>query len=252
LTGVHALNLCDDIEITNRAIEFIQKLPNLDQLDVSWTQMDGNGLSKYSRLKKLTYLSVNRLPEANKILPVLEHSMIQDLHIQGCDLTDKDMVHLGRCDKLERIFMAGSKKVTLAGYAELANLKNLHFLDIREATPDADTISLLAHMPSLRTLQLSGVDDSLVQILAQSESLQNIEFGRCDGLTDKGVAMLAKMKHLRSFSLAESAATPRCIADLKPMPELRSITIHQDWLKEISMQEIKAQLPHCNIQIYYN
>ncbi|HEY9720288.1 MAG TPA: protein kinase [Trichormus sp.] len=250
LTGLRALNLADDVEVTNRAIDFIQKLPNLSQLDISWTQIDGGGLSKFSRLNKLSYLSINRIAAANKVLPALEHSLVEDLHIQGCDLTDKDMVHIGRCDRLERLFMAENTKVTAAGYAELAHLKHLRCLDIRDTFPTVAILSCLARLP-LRNLEVSAINDNLVKVLTGSESINNLTFSHCDSLTDKGIGILVKMKHLHSINLADTAATPGCIADLKRLPELESITINQEWFKQISKHEIKAQLPNCTIKAVY-
>jgi serine/threonine protein kinase len=250
LTGLKALNLAGDVEVTNRAIDFIQKLPNLSQLDISWTQIDGNGLSRFSRLNKLTYLSVNRIAAVDKILPALDHSMVEDLHVQGCGLTDKDMVHIGRCDAVERLFMSENTKVTAAGYAELSHLKHLRCIDIRDTIPTAATLSCLAHLP-VRTLEVSAVNDNMVKVLAESDSIHNLTFSHCDGLHDRGIGNLVKMKHLHSLNLADTGATPACIADLKRMPELQSIEINQEWFKQISKREIKDQLPNCNITALY-
>jgi len=248
LSGLNALNLAGDVDITNRAFEFIQRLPNLVALDISWTQIDGAGLSKYSGLSKLTYLCANHVQGINKAMPNLEQAKLTELRLQGDNITEQDLERISHMDSMQYLYLAENPGVTDAGIATLSRLKNLIYLDVRDCSLTKAFVSSIRKMPSLRTISLSCCNDDLLKALAKADALENASFDNSEKVTDEGVRSLAAMTCLKHLSIRETSATPRVIADLKKLPHLEVLEIPSTWFNENTTRTLKEQLPNCKIQ----
>jgi hypothetical protein len=115
------------------------------------------------------------------------------------DVPDAGYRHIGRCEELESLILMYCRETTDAATEHLAGLRKLKkyfasYTRITDRTPE----------------MLSGI-----------ESLERITFEGCAGLTDAGVARLARLPKLRALRVSGHGITPEVAAPFRS-------TVHVD------------------------
>ncbi|WCJ27964.1 F-box/LRR-repeat protein 3 [Euphorbia peplus] len=205
-----------------------QRCEFLEELDLTDNEIDNEGLKSISRCFKLcslklgiclnisddgiTYIGMNcrKLVE----LDLYRSAGITDLGIlaiaSGCpdletinmsyckDITDKSLISLSKCTRLNTIESRGCPLITSLGLASVAvGCKQLSKLDIKKCQniDDAGMLPLAHFSQNLRQINLSysSVTDVGLQFLASISCLQNLTVLHVKGLTPGGLgaALLA-------------------------------------------------------------
>jgi len=130
---LRGLFLSDTRALTDQAIDSIDKLPQLQALDVNDSGITTKGLLRLKRLKSLKYLNVKKFADISKILAVLEGSnQIRYLFMRQCNLQRSDL-------------------------QKLATMPNLRYLDLgRNGEVDANSLKYLTGLSHLEQLSLFG------------------------------------------------------------------------------------------------
>jgi len=105
------------------------------------------------------------------------------------DIPDAGYRHVGRCERLERLILMYCRDTTDAATEHIAGLRHLTY-----------------YFNSYTT-----ITDRTPELLSAMESLERITFDTCHGLTNAGVARLARLPRLRELRASGSGLT----ADLR-------------------------------------
>ena len=197
LTGLRALTLnCTDI--SNESIKTFNKLPNLKHLDIGFTRITGNGLTKLKRFNDLTHLTLGELRGPRALLNMVAGSNLERIEFQGTDLSQEDLINLGRAPHLIDISMrfarvndaqvnqlAGAKelrilnlddnpKLTPAIIPLFRNFSHLQYLAIKagpELWSEADIARLKESVPSSCRLEITGRQTNNAKVEAARDIL---------------------------------------------------------------------------------
>ena len=102
------------------------------------------------------------------------------------DVPDAGYRHIGRCVRLEQLILMYCRDTTDAATEHLTGLRHLTY-----------------YFNSYTT-----ITNRTPEILSTMESLERITFDTCHGLTNTGVALLARLPRLRELSASGSGITP--------------------------------------------
>ena len=155
LLGVDFLAAVADVglhgpEVTDAALEHLEKLTRLNGLSLTDTHVTEDGLEHLRRLTRLQRLGIygTRVTDAG-----LEHlkglTQLQELSLNDTQITDAGLEHLSRLTQLEELSIA-SPDVTDTGLAHLEGLHRLTLLQLR--CPRITDVGL-AHLKALSELK---------------------------------------------------------------------------------------------------
>lgn len=156
------------------------------------------GFAALSRMPRLTKLSVSCLNVSDAALEALpDFPSLREL--MPMDIPDAGYRHIGKCLALESLVLMYCRSTTDVATSHITQLPNLrkYFASYTQITDETPRL-------------LSGVD-----------SLEEITFSACAGISDAGVAALARLPRLRSLSVSGRGLTPQVST---PFPA--SVTVH--------------------------
>jgi hypothetical protein len=102
------------------------------------------------------------------------------------DIPDAGYRHIGRCERLESLILMYCRNTTDAATEHITGLRQL-----------------LYYFNSYTT-----ITDRTPELLSEMDSLERITFDTCDGLTNAGVARLARLPRLRELRVSGKGITP--------------------------------------------
>ena len=117
------------------------------------------------------------------------------------DIPDAGYRHVGRCSNLESLILMYCRDTTDAATEQITGLTKLTY-----------------YFNSYTT-----ITDRTPEILSTMDSLERITFDACHGLTDAGIAKLARLPRLRELSVAGRGVTA---AVRRPFPA--SVSVHRE------------------------
>lgn len=169
----------DGASVTDKAIPYILKFPNLRVLELGDTDVTDKGLELLSTNRSIRHL---------------------ELHV-GRNITNDGIKHIGKMTQLVSLDIGDSVAVTAGCLQHLSNLKNMTHLNMESVEVTNKDLKHLSALRSLLSLELSNcrLDDASAVELAKLTSLHNLDIGGSN-ITDKGLATLTKLKHLDHFS----------------------------------------------------
>ena len=223
--------------ITDSDLGKLTHLPNLENINLSYTKITDLGLEQLAPLKNVKVLN----------LRYAEY------------VTDAGISHLKQWRNLEHLNVHGTK-VTSTVFEHVSTLTNLRFLDVAhtrvsdeliEELADLDQLEsfsfggnkmsgvafpLLKLFPALRRLNIGtqqrtdsglwsvAVTDFNIDSIAQLEQLEVLELSDTI-ISDRGVAKLVNLKNLHTLDLSHSRVTQLGIATLAELPNLRRLDL---------------------------
>jgi hypothetical protein len=119
------------------------------------------------------------------------------------DVPDAGYRHIGRCEHLERLVLMYCRETTDVATEHLTGLRKLrkYFASYTRIT------------------------DRTPELLSEVSSLEDVAFSSCDGLTDRGIAALARLPRLRRLDLGGMRhVTPAVLTAFPPRVVVRLST----------------------------
>ena len=116
------------------------------------------------------------------------------VELMPIDVPDAGYRHIGRCARLEALILMYCRETTDAATEHITGLRRLSY-----------------YFNSYTT-----ITDRTPQLLSAIDSLERITFDACHGLTDAGVAQLARLPRLRELRVAGRGITPAVGAGFPP------------------------------------
>jgi hypothetical protein len=102
------------------------------------------------------------------------------------DIPDAGYRHIGRCERLEALTLMYCRDTTDAATEHITGLRHL-----------------LKYFNSYTT-----ITDRTPELLSTMDSLESVTFDTCHGLTNAGVARLARLPRLRELRVSGRGVTP--------------------------------------------
>jgi hypothetical protein len=151
------------------------------------------GFLALSRMPALRGLSVSCLNVDDAGIAALpDFPALREL--MPMDIPDEGYRHIGRCEDLEGLILMYCRNTTDRATAHLTGLRRLNryfasYTQVTDRTPEL----------------LSGID-----------SLETVTFDGCAGLTNAGIAALARLPRLRQVSVSGRGLTPDVVRAFRP------------------------------------
>ena len=131
---------------------------------------------------------------------------LKKLGLSDATITDKKLLHLADLTQLEelRLDLQGTK-ITDAGAAQLAKLKHLKWLCLKDTAITDAGIEHIRNLTELEWLSLRNtkITDNGLNHLARLTKLKSIYLPQTD-ITDKGLGKLAVLKNLKRIRLQQT------------------------------------------------
>ncbi|NQV26503.1 MAG: SUMF1/EgtB/PvdO family nonheme iron enzyme [Rhodopirellula sp.] len=191
--------------VTDQDLAHIASLTSLKKLSIGHNYQSG----VYRQEKRQAYLPTEVTSDGIGLLTAL--SDIEELRIDGIDLTDESLEHIGKLSKL-RSFSVLSKHVartsgsmfTDRGLRALSELKKLESLSLggcRHFTDDGLTdLGQLSQLKSLN-LSLTQITDAGLKHLQGLTKLEELLLYECGFVSGNGMSALATLSQLRELDV---------------------------------------------------
>lgn len=286
---IHRLDLAGN-KITDEGLKHLSSLKNLRELSLSNDAVTNAGLAPLGKLTSLRHLTVTskRITDAGYAhlsgLTNLESirvgtygrelgdeplghmtgmTKLTEVSVGRDNLTDAGMAHLGKLTGLKKLRIDG-QKITAAGVAPLAGLKNLQELTVLSGPGfHGDALAALAGLTELRSLELiytPSIDKVGARHIGKLVGLKSLRFGnaRDDGALE-GIASLAGLEYLglyytfvgdgsmkqiasltglQRLSITHSRVTDAGFAHLAKLPKLRSLSAGDNAITDAGLSHL--------------
>jgi hypothetical protein len=240
LDGLFGLNLDDShLAITAAALEPLISLPNLGWLAVDakddWmplvaqmprlrflgaqdTPAGDAGFMALSKSRSIEYIWGRRCHNLRRtgFIALAEMPALRGLSVSCLNVDDTGISALPGFPALRELM---PMDVPDAGYRHIGKCEQLESLVLMYCRDTTDAAT--AHITGLRKLSYyfnsyTTITDRTPELLSTMDSLERITFDTCHGLTDAGVARLARLPRLTELRVSGKGLTP---AVTKAFPE---------------------------------
>lgn len=175
--------------LTDEAITYTVDMKDLESLDIGEAEVTDKGLKLLSSAKSITHLDIN----------LARH------------ITKDGIRHIGEMKQLRKLELATCRKVTEKCLANIVNLNNLAYLNLRDMKIVPGNLSYLSSLKNLLMIDLSNcnLSDPLVSEVAKIDSLYNLNISGSN-FTNKSLPELAKLKHLNRLVIKNCPKVDEC------------------------------------------
>jgi len=169
---------------------------------------------------------------------VTELGEVPWLSMENAPVSDACLVHVARLTSLNKLYL-GSSRIRCDRLGELAPLKQLEYLSLKQLPLDDAKLATLPVFPYLRYLGLDGTqisDQGLVH-LARYPQLQTLWLDQTK-ITDAGLVHLKPLVNLRTLFLPGTRTAGPGLAELKHLPSLSYLSLKEAKLAPDSLKHI--------------
>lgn len=245
LDGLFSLNLDDSaLSLSARAMEPLTTLPHLSRLSVNATD---DWMPIIARMPVLRHLGVQDTVAGDDGFEALSASQsIEQIWGRRChNLRTRGFTALGKMPQLRGLSVSclnvGDEAIATlpdfpllrelmpmdvpdAGYRHIGRCTQLESLQLMYCRDTTDAAT--AHITGLSRLKryfnsYTTITDRTPALLSTMDSLEAITFDGCHGLTDAGIAMLARLPRLQTLRVAGNSLTP-----MVATPFADRVTVH--------------------------
>jgi serine/threonine protein kinase len=194
IAGLH-LGLLDlsYTNISNRTLEILaSKMPGVQNLFLSGTQIDDDGMEALGRLKSLYILDLCQTKITDKGLePLSQLTDMEELNLARTKVSNAGLIHLKNLKSLSCLELSETS-VTDAGLSALTSLKKLKFLGLKKTRITNAGLSSLVRIPSLRKLILDDtlITDEGLSTLLKMNNPSYLHLRGCKGVSNQGLLKL--------------------------------------------------------------
>jgi hypothetical protein len=203
-------------------LPYIAEMPHLRSLGAQDTTAGDEGFVALSRSRTIEYIWGRRCHNLRKrgfmalaTMPALRGLSVSCLNVDDegistlpafpalkelmpMDVPDAGYRHIGRCERLESLILMYCRDTTDAATEHITGLRHLsHYFN-----------------------SYTTITDRTPELLSTMDSLERITFDTCHGLTNAGIARLARLPKLRELRVSGRGVTPEVRAAFPPGVEV--------------------------------
>ncbi|HEV3339250.1 MAG TPA: redoxin domain-containing protein, partial [Pirellulales bacterium] len=245
--GAFAVNR-EGFGVGDAAMRELGRLPKLRNAQLRLTKVTDSGLAELVKCGSLVVveLSGTKVSDAGLVhltkLPQLEMLGL-GVYEEGANVTNEGLKTVGKLANLTWLGLSATK-ITGRGLVHLSGLKKLKTLALDSTDVAQADLALLEPLQSLEHLRLytkHNTTDVAAEHLARLKSLRTLSDHLC--LTDKGVALLAKMPHLEQLMLNDEGITDASAPHIARMKSLKWLWFQDCPITDSTLDAI-ADLPN--------
>ncbi len=188
--------------------------------------LTGAGLANLSKLPALNSLDLSSTNVSNEVMRHLTQvPMLASLSLNGTSISDDGLTVLNACPNLKKLEIKGCR-LTPNGFAAIGKMPVLEELNF-EVTPGLNdvTLDLICEARTLRRLNFrdcAGITDSGMAALAKLEVLEELNINR-SGVTSEGFLAVTKGGGLKNMKLLGVSVTPMTEKGAKAINTMKSL-----------------------------
>jgi len=218
----------ENTSITHDVLNFINRFPGLKYLDVSYTDIQDDGLkeiSKLTYLKQLHLLICKHLTN-NGLIYLWDLTNLEKLSLDTYDndnphqTKDDELIYLVNLTKLNKL-----KYTTIStgfGLRYLTNLTNLTHLNLNCYKFTKQGFSLLSKLPSLNTLEITDLDDSTINFTEPISNIKTLENLKISYISIQDLS-LTYLTNIKTLILNNCSSFTKLPSELQKLKELQLI-----------------------------
>lgn len=231
IPGLERLNL-RGARVSDSGMAFLAQIPTLKSLDIGVTQITGPAFEHFEALEQLEELSIggNRVGDLGlsylQTLPALKSldvsgSQVTDSGVWGVTVTDVNVGLIALLSGLEELNLAASDAEYIANIGDgVPRLRNrIELTDLG--------VAKLADLERLRSLNLSrsGVTEKGLAALAKLPLLEALTLAYAPGLGDSAAEAFLAMPRLRVLDLTAVNVSDALLSQLAKHPNLEKLIV---------------------------
>ncbi len=222
--AVTRIDLSGRSRITNADLAEIAKLPELAELNLSYTRITDQGLEALAPLSSLNrlYLSETQITDAG-LQHLAGHAKLASLDLSGTNITKAPLDELAKLPGLSRLFLSRTK-ITAGAAESLAKFPKLSVLHLTGIPFEEANLKTLSGLSELKELAITA-DNKALSRLAELPQLKILTV-HGSGISDAGLDALAKLSELEQLRLSQTAVSERGVQDLKRSLKNCRLTAH--------------------------
>jgi serine/threonine protein kinase len=168
-----AADLRSDKLIRDDDLARFQGLPQLELLNLSFTNIGDEGLARLNDLPKLTnvYLVATRITDAG-LADLVQFNRLTSLFIAKTAVTDSGLAHLAAIPTLNELNLVGCK-LTDAGLVHVQSLKSLRTLNLQDTSVTARGVARLQLALPACSIQSDFTDEEISDAAINDAKLKN-------------------------------------------------------------------------------
>tara|TARA_R110002167_G_scaffold207033_2_gene411212 strand:+ start:8089 stop:9015 length:927 start_codon:yes stop_codon:yes gene_type:complete len=253
VSAIHFTNT----KLTGTGLKELEGLPNLRELGIKGTRIDGlsfSSIQSFPKLEELYCTPTNRIDEA--MVYIGQSERIKTLGLSRVAISDSGFEALSDLKHLEKIDITGAP--ISKGFHTLLNFKNLRELYISETQADDSTLEIIGHLLNMEKLSLSYtlVTNKGFPYLADLKNLTTLGFSG-QRVTKYGVKQLvtgsvvSSLAHLPRLEYIHFCDIPFDSESVKTLATLKHVG-HIDFDNSCPMTDsdkvfLKRSLPYSDI-----
>lgn len=220
--------------LTNRGAEVLAGMKGLRTIRIYDSNLGDRGVETLARMPGLLRLGVS-LPANSPIRTALSeqgvkslasNNTLTDLVLDGWDLRDRALEHLGSMKSLVRLSLRFNL-ITDQGLPTLGKLTRLRSLDLAGNDLHGSGLSALGSLSELQSLDLGGNPLAGDNVLAGLEGLKSLRFLNLAGtrVGDESLAALSTLTGLTGLNLRGNPVTAQGLSHLSALTGLGSLVV---------------------------
>ena len=252
LSGITQLRLSAARKLTGDGVSYLEKLPNLAELEMNSVPVGSTGFQGLAALKHLQRLWLARTrgfdDSAMQYLTGMEN--LQTLDISGTRVTDVGLSLLKANQNLVELNLSDNTSINGSGFKALRSLK-LQWLNVfKTQFGSAGLPHIAAHKSSLVYLNLtqSNLNDQFLQHLKGMNNLEELAMGFNGALTDVGVIKVGGYRSLKKLSLRNLRVTGNSLKWVSKCKELEELDLEGTKVAPLAVQQLHKACKKASIR----
>jgi hypothetical protein len=263
--------------ITDEGIKNLAGLTNLRVLDLSFTEVGGEGLAHLKNLSELRELNIyhtfmaledsdfkhlKAFPELRKLrCNVYSHpdlalrhigelTGLEELYLEGLDITDLNLRHLAGLTNL-RVLKLSFTDVMGYGLRYLRGMVHLRYLSLVFSEVGSSGLRHLSGLVNLEVLDLfkTRVSSTGLRHLSGLTELRELDLGKTR-VGNRGLEKISHFTNLRSLSLFDTTVSDKGLKYLEELPNLKELNLAKTKVTRQRIAGLQEVLPDCKISYW--
>lgn len=236
-----------DLDLTDRVINWLETLPNLATLRLRYDESKPRNLEQLGRLPHLFDLTVGGAYVGDAEVEMLRGlKNVRSLTVSGAEVTDTALQYIGEMEQLTFLSLIFAK-VDGSGIIHLQKLKNLWSLHLPYTLTNDAGLAAIGGLQNLTWLNLgySKVGDRCIDSIADLKKLEVLELSH-GAITGSGLEKIKGLVSLRKLDLQGTLITDADAEHLESMTQLTSLSVG-DRLSSVVVARLQKKLSNCDI-----